>query len=238
MATLAIDFTWQRARGGYELRGERIFPKGNATEEHRPLDYYSSLYAQFAAVADDPQAFVAFMNLFGPLTHDAEFNGEDLQRLREMRYYMAKLISIRAAAPPQLLRLDNISSSRSEAIGKSWTRSTVRVHGQAAEGNEYQPLSLAANIVAVLRPGLPDGRPTLNLRPDTLWDAILLQFQQSLSSGTALKECGYCKKWFEVGPTGKRADARFCSDDCRNRAHLSGKDTKVKATKVKRGTRR
>lgn len=238
MATIGIDFTWRRARSGYEVRGERIYPKGRAYEEDRPLEFFPTLYAQFADLSDDPAAFVSFMDKFGPLSHDAEYNGESIPRLRTWRSFMAKLIEVRAENPANLLRIDNLSLSQRRAIQKSWVRAIQKTGATLKEGGGKASSipSFAANIVTVLCAGPPDGRPTLSLRPDTLWDALLLQFQQSVSSGAALKQCGWCRNLFEVGgATGKRSDARFCSDECRLRSHLSGKAQEPRSKSQKGG---
>jgi hypothetical protein len=59
----------------------------------------------------------------------------------------------------------------------------------------------------------------LTLTPPDLLCALWLQLGQFLD-GTDRRQCLYCKEPFEVGPgTGRRQDAKFCSDQHRTRYH-------------------
>jgi hypothetical protein len=61
---------------------------------------------------------------------------------------------------------------------------------------------------------------SLRIVPSTLLDALLLQLASSVSSGAKLRKCLQCEDWFEVGPgTGRRLDAKFCSDEHRTEYH-------------------
>jgi hypothetical protein len=98
------------------------------------------------------------------------------------------------------------------------------------------------NAGATVRAYFPLVRPTvylsidrvkdssnLKLVPSTLLDALFLQLADSVSSGAELRQCHYehCKEWFEVGPgTGRRLDAKFCSDEHRTAHHNRRKGKK------------
>lgn len=57
----------------------------------------------------------------------------------------------------------------------------------------------------------------LNVRPACLLDALWLQLAQA-KSVNKFRECRYCKKQFMAGPgTKRRADAKFCSVECKTR---------------------
>jgi hypothetical protein len=58
--------------------------------------------------------------------------------------------------------------------------------------------------------------PKWELRPKTLLDALWLQLGQALTAGVQIRQCEHCGDWFEVGRgTGRRLDAKFCSDEHR-----------------------
>jgi hypothetical protein len=58
--------------------------------------------------------------------------------------------------------------------------------------------------------------PKLRLSPLDLRDALWLQFGQALSGDASLRQCQHCGAWFETGVgTGRRRDAKFCSDEHR-----------------------
>jgi len=54
------------------------------------------------------------------------------------------------------------------------------------------------------------------LRPATLLDALWLQLGQALTSDVQFRQCERCGILFEAGRgTGRRLDAKFCSDEHR-----------------------
>ena len=62
-------------------------------------------------------------------------------------------------------------------------------------------------------------RPALSIRVSNLYQAIWLQFAQTVSNDTSLRHCEWCPTWFAYGPgTGKRKKGRYCSDACRKAA--------------------
>jgi hypothetical protein len=61
-----------------------------------------------------------------------------------------------------------------------------------------------------------DGDVRLKLDALELLNALWLQCAQHLSIGANLRRCQQCNTWFEVGiGTGRRLDAKFCSDEHR-----------------------
>lgn len=78
---------------------------------------------------------------------------------------------------------------------------------------QANPLS---NIEAALAVDPLTSRPRLRLRPASLRDALWLQLAQALSGDAPLRQCAHCGLWFEVGrQSGRRLDAKFCSDEHR-----------------------
>jgi hypothetical protein len=61
----------------------------------------------------------------------------------------------------------------------------------------------------------------LKIKPTCLLDALWLQLAQTKSSGRASpKKCEQCRELFMAGVDGtRRADARFCSEQCRIKYH-------------------
>jgi hypothetical protein len=58
--------------------------------------------------------------------------------------------------------------------------------------------------------------PRWCFRPNTLLDALWLQFGQEVTRGVKMQTCQHCGAWFQAGAgTGRRADAKFCSDEHR-----------------------
>jgi hypothetical protein len=59
------------------------------------------------------------------------------------------------------------------------------------------------------------GKMKLEVGPSSLIDALWLQLVQSQSQPNRFRECEQCGEEFMVGPGARRADARFCKDECR-----------------------
>src|SRR5689334_14055957 len=76
MPLLEIEFeTWIDSKG-YECFARKsafssiwFQPKGGTLVKRRPLDFHATLYKQFADLPDDPDAYLDFMNKFGPITY-------------------------------------------------------------------------------------------------------------------------------------------------------------------------
>jgi hypothetical protein len=70
----------------------------------------------------------------------------------------------------------------------------------------------------------PDGGFRLSYAPANLFEAIWFQFAAALGNGSRFVDCAspICRKAVEISQnttTGKRADAQYCSDACKQREH-------------------
>lgn len=59
--------------------------------------------------------------------------------------------------------------------------------------------------------------------PTSLLAAMWLQCARVLTLNPTFKACGYCKKWFEQSPDGKRRQAIYCGDRCKVAAYRAKK---------------
>jgi hypothetical protein len=158
--------------------------KPNELQAYRPLDCYESLYAEFARV-NSPEDVLDFIERFGPLTRE----GLDARK--------GELVNgalVHAEAIRELL------ADSSSGDG----RHRLAVIGQA---NPFAGLVVSLDIDPA------DTSLRLRLAPASLLDALWLQAVQELSSGATVRQCRHCGHWFETGArTGRRLDAKFCSD--------------------------
>jgi hypothetical protein len=59
----------------------------------------------------------------------------------------------------------------------------------------------------------------LKMVPDSLIDALWLQFSQAVAGGARPRQCAQCASWFAYGVgVGRRRSAHHCSDRCRKTA--------------------
>lgn len=64
-----------------------------------------------------------------------------------------------------------------------------------------------------------DGAYRIAIVPETLLAGMWIQLAQELASGSKIHSCQNCGTLFPAGASGRRSDARFCSEPCRKQAH-------------------
>jgi hypothetical protein len=152
-----------------------------------PLAKFPTLYLEFARLKT-PEDVIDFFNKFGPLM-DAGLKptvGERISRTLELAQTVRDLLSDNRNRPKLLAALFGVD-------GKPIGRLLVWLVSDEATG--------------ALR---------LRLAPPNLLEALWLQLAQKILGNATVKTCIHCGKWFEVGPgTGRRLDAKFCSDEHR-----------------------
>jgi hypothetical protein len=193
MANTAISFEWTRGYG-YELSGDVIRQSGRGRDHIHPLEIRKTLYLDFASIDGTAETCLAFAQAWGLLMTPAKLDAAEpidqwRQKIRSMKSWITGVTMVRTA-----------NSRRVEAR-------MAAVDVTLVSGEPWVP-------------GLPAiPKPTLVLRPHTLFDAMMVQLALSTAGGNALATCEQCGNPFEVGATGKRSIARFCSDACRNKFH-------------------
>ena len=186
-----IDFTWARDPKGYRLSDagplRRLIRNGpNRTDVQCPI-LSGEEFRIFASIATTDAGLLEFANRYGPLT----WSGFDAEQGD-----LVHLVTMQARRMKELL---NASSGHAPVLDGSpavfYPESTVYatvVWDPANKGLRWQ------------------------FRPNTLLDALWLQFGQAVTRGAQIRACEHCGAWFEAGAgMGRRADARFCSDEHR-----------------------
>jgi len=86
-----------------------------------------------------------------------------------------------------------------------------------------------------LKPRTLGSGQVLFVKPPNLHEAIKLQAMQIVAGGGRIKPCDTCGELFVAGGEhGKRADAAYCKDACRDRANNEKKALAQKARKAKK----
>jgi hypothetical protein len=176
-------------RTNTEKLGHRIVRSGGNLIPYRPLSDFEGLFRQFANAAPTPDGILDFIDRFGPLTRPGlnEQQGEDVSALIGQINAMSDLL--------------NVYSRGDKA--------------ELAKLLDTDGIGLGAIKTALLNdPGTRT--PRLQLSVEDLLRAVWLQLGQTLSSGATIRRCEQCGMLFEAGPgTGRRHDAKFCSDNHR-----------------------
>jgi len=198
MAKLVIEFDWERDPKGYRLvedsRSTRVVRNGKGRapkdfEHCRPLSSTDLLFRVFVNIATTPAGVWEFVRRYGPLTRD----GWDSNKGDDVRLVISNAEHMR-----QLLRY--------------FSGNEKRPHLAVSRHQATQSSSLEAQVIWDPATMVP----RWELRPRTLLDALWLQFGQALTRGGRISQCQHCGNWFEAGRnTGRRLDAKFCSDEHR-----------------------
>jgi predicted nucleic acid-binding Zn ribbon protein len=191
---LYIDFDWSMDTKGYRLDGRRIVGNGGPRKSYRPLDQFPTLYSVFAQIPQTADGALYFVQRFGRLTAD-DLGTDDPGD---------KVSDVIGAAQTMALAL---------SVGRlpKWTGPTeYEVPGTNLIVTGGIPVG--RGIQAWLAPDPTTGEWRLKLTPKDLLGALRLQSAQALiDPDSHMRECIQCGGWF----TGRRTDAKFCSDECR-----------------------
>jgi hypothetical protein len=216
----SIDFEWLRDEAGYRYvpaalgnpepsemsplyqaiepirravsggKPARIVPRGGKLVPYRPFDNDGGkLYRIFASLGSTDEKLLEFVNRFGPLTEDG--NQECGEEV---------LFALSAAS----VMRDLLSCSPAERAAYfsrfgelPWSRIDVTL--------TFNPMT---------------NKPQFRFKPPMLVNALWLELGQALSSDASIRNCLHCGGWFEAGAgTGRREDAKFCSDGHRIAFH-------------------
>jgi hypothetical protein len=184
-----IDFVWSRDPKGYRLEEgppRRIVRNGPNRSEEFCRPLGGEEFRIFASIAGSPSGALEFVQRYGPLTWAGwDETGGDYVDL-----------VIRNA--DEMRELLNASCEGSSPVTKPGAMSPYStLHACVI----WDPAAKALKW---------------HFQPNTLLDALWLQFGQEVTRGAKIRACQHCGAWFEAGAgTGRRADAKFCSDEHR-----------------------
>lgn len=173
--------------GGNPALHDRIVRRGGKLVPYRPFQVTSGLYRIFVGCCVSIEGILDFYTRFGPLTAagNAPDMGDDLLFIRSNADTLGELLL--CSPDERISRVARFSN------GLKWSRIDME---------------LAINPAT--------GKPQFRYGPPSLHNALWLEFGQVLTSGATMRVCEHCGTWFEAGPgTGRREDAKFCSDEHR-----------------------
>jgi hypothetical protein len=190
-----IDFSWCRDPEGYRLVDSKplrkIVRNGRNGSEVPCRALSGEEFRIFVSTATSDEGLLEFVQRFGPLTWAGwdQTHGDIVAPLIDQARWMRDLFT---AAAEGHLPPPGEDDGGPVDIGVDSTVRAAVVWDPAAKS------------------------PRWCFRPNTLLDALWLQFGQSVTRGMQLRACLHCGTWFETGAgTGRRADAKFCSDEHR-----------------------
>jgi hypothetical protein len=197
---MQIDFEGSVDGKGYRLEQGRIIGNGGAKRRYRLRDF-PTLYLIFAQTKQTPEGLLSFVNRFGRLMKDDGVEGDNVKAvLSDISLVSLILESLRP-------HKGKFPKFRGGPVEYEVPQFGIKVSGG---------IPIKGKLTAWLAPNPATGVWQLRLAPLTLLDAIWLQLGQAITSNATLRACDHCGKWFEAGQAaGRRADAKFCSDECR-----------------------
>lgn len=207
---------------------------------YRPLERRTGLFHEFARLQPSETSVVAFANRFGLLEEGANLHlPSKPQAVRAhgetLEFWKSEIQTLRFAVE---LWDAFMSGNRNEIVGLSSARVTERfplalrqrlnlvdLDAPQAALEAIQDLTddkLRRHVeTRLLRPE-DSFRPKVFLVPCTLLGALWLQFAAAVDARKVFIECQQCGAPFELSRapgSGKRSDARFCTDRCRVAHH-------------------
>jgi hypothetical protein len=208
-----IDFEWSIDGKGYRLDSGRIIGNGGPKRRYR-LKEFPTLYLIFAKTPQTPEGLLGFVSRFGRLSRDKikepdkqidEDNilvGDDVRKVLPHVEMISMVLGLKG----------HTGKWEGGPFEYDMPRSRNLPRGLRVSGG----IPLLGKLTASLAPDPATGVFKLKLTPPTLLDAIWLQLSQAITSNANLRQCRHCDGWFEAGAaSGRRADAKFCSDVCR-----------------------
>src|SRR5262249_45975617 len=190
MPDLTFDFTWYKHAHGYRLIPAKPFPRGKSIMDALIDDIQPARIVPNGGPLERYRPLNEFENLFEHFIRKAKSEGGVLE-------------FINAFGP-----LTNDGLRR----GGEVVPRMIEVAEEMAKADSIVAMSLHKLNVSIVT---ENGRMRLKVSPACLLDALWLQLVQASGSGS-FRECAKCHRPFVAGVRGnRRADARFCSDECR-----------------------
>jgi hypothetical protein len=208
-----IDFGWSVDSKGYRLDHGRIIGNGGPKRAYR-LKEFPTLYLTFAKTPQTPEGLLGFVSRFGRLTLDELPEGSKPVVGDNVKKVLPNIRMISMALEIIRGHVGNLPKWQGGSFEYDLPPMPNLPDGAKISGG----IPLRGKLSASIAPDPSTGEWRLQLAPPTLLDAIWLQFGQALASNANLRQCDQCGTWFEAGAgSGRRADAKFCSDGCRIR---------------------
>jgi hypothetical protein len=212
MAAIEIDFEWWKCRTGYELVREAWRGGDDGLVHHptgiRVLPRHVMEKAAYLVRRPGPLAPYRPLDKFAGL---ARIFASDVKKPSDVVSFVKRFGPLtREGLHPDMGECIDETIIHAEAMHE-----LLATAAQSKRLVEMQANPLS-NIEAALVLDPLSGRTRLQLKPSSLRDALWLQLAQALSGDAPLRLCAHCGVWFEVGRhTGRRLDAKFCSDEHR-----------------------
>ena len=185
-----IQLDWWKDPKGYHLAeaGMRVVRngRGDKLELTRPLDSPDT-FRIFATTATTPEGLLRFVQSYGPLTILGNDQGDLV---------------------PDIIRRAQIM------------RDTLKFLSDQSEQRRLREIGANLHLSFFLQAWI-DFNPITNslqwqFRAASLLDGLWLQLGQAVTRGVHIRACAHCADLFEAGlGTGRRLDAKFCSDEHR-----------------------
>jgi len=181
-----------------------------------PLKLDPALFLRFTDMESTAESFQRFCHGFGPLVDESYFLPPS---------WSGNLTRKKGASglPPSALRGSRLDAlvAAAKKLRKAviaWrngdTDESARMMTGGWRRTGWRPMNVRTEVTPIEK---PPGIEIL-LRPQTLMDALWLQFIFAVIHSKEFRQCEMCSKWFEVTPPVTRTTRMYCGGACRTRA--------------------
>jgi len=236
-----VGYHWTRDTRGKRVicavdAGSRGWSHLLNRSEYRPFEQRTGLFREFADLGTAEAPVLAFANRFGLLEEENNLelpsrSGPVQAHGETLEFWKSEIQALKFAVE---LWDAFCTGSRDEiaALDAKWAKQRVplALRQKLHLGDEDAPIAAVDAIQDIADQKLQrhvatrllaaGDLPKLRvfLQPRSLLGALWIQFAAAVDSRKTFKNCAQCGAPFELSrtpETGKRSDARFCSDRCR-----------------------
>lgn len=223
MTTLPIELNWGRDRDGYRLTdhgnyGSWITGNGGDLVRTRPLRDHDLHFKVFADLKT-PDQLLKFISNYG-LLYNTDYKSKLLSRYSVRPIFGHLQLDdgkpkrkesdkpLEGESVSEHLETAALMSTVMKQTVRGWKRTPRALDLALSTRFNHEPLG-EIGLFGDKKRGM---RLTFTAR--SLMDAMWLQLAHRVSGGGTFQSCGFCGLSFESGVgTGRRADAKFCSDE-------------------------
>ena len=184
--------------------GLYLAPTGSSAFVYRPMEKHPAMFREFADVELTPEGVVGFANKYGAPFGDTGHGYSGLPM---------------TAVPGVKMDLMHFGNELEYIYGCIQSMRHAVTQYEAGERSDWvdsgHPLGRAD-----IRFASVNGSLNLIIHPDSLMDAMWIQFARLVAGNVQIRKCAQCPVWFPFGTgTKRRKSAIYCSGRCRRAAY-------------------
>jgi hypothetical protein len=211
-----LEFECRVPVDGYKViddpneKGARVLrPRSKQTRRFDLFKHGSSAFLEFAETPTTEDGVKGFADRYGEVAEDISIWFPFIRKMRRMVETWE--MSVKTGDFSKIIR-----SVKDHFV--DWNR-----------GSEIISPLPGLGVGVLVKKDSSSASPRLCIRPQGLYEALLVQLLLTIDGNQHLRTCIQCRKWFKVAAGRGRSDKEYCSNACRMRAYRKRKGSAVEA---------